>query len=373
MRKLAIVGSHTDTAKDAPFSDPAYEIWVFNEAPQSCPGYSPEKPQYEWCTRWDVCFQMHKPEVYMSPNNMVHPDHWQWLQKNHGRKTIYMQDYDEFVPNSRRYPLDELCTEFPPAKLRWLTSTPSYALALALYQGYEYIEIWGVELTSNTEYSYQLENWLYWVGVAKGILGDNLVLNSGQVHFKSRLYAYEGEIQIDRAFFRQRKDTIDADFTFAETAMKRAWERLDKAIIDGKFTDIPDLCIKMQDASLMCGELAGAQSEAENYAARYDPITRQEFERRAATAQNGAEIHRVQMYHEGGKVEYVFNVWKDKQVLLARDQMRLFVQKQIKEAYDTGANLGIYRENQNYMMEYDARLTAAGGERTRKALTGEAA
>lgn len=369
MKKLAIVGSHSVTCKNAPFDNPEYEIWVFNEAPQNCPGSDPEHPALEWCKRWDVDFQMHKPEVYMSPNNMVKKDHWDWLQKNHGKKTIYMQDYDELVPNSRRYPLEEICERFPPAKFRWMTSTPSYALALALYQGYEYIEIWGIELTSNTEYSYQLENWLYWVGVAKGILGDGLVLHSGEVHFQSRLYAYEGEIQIDRQYFRQRADELEKDWKFADSALKKAMDRLGAAVVDQKFDQIAQLSINIQDAALMAGELAGALSEAKLYADRFDPITRQEFERRAATGQNGAEQHRAQMYHEGGKVEYTFNVWKQKQILDARDQMLKFLNAQAKHAYDCGANIGIFHENQKYMMEYDARLTAAGGERTKQALT----
>ena len=366
MRKLAIVGSHSLTCALAPYDDPDYEIWVFNEAPQNAPGMGDGKPQFEWCKRWDVDFQMHKPEVYMSHNNMVKRNHWEWLQENHGKKTIYMQEYDELVPNSRRYPLEEICETV--GKRRMITSTPEYALALALYQGRKEIHVWGVELTSNTEYSYQLNGWMYWVGVADG-MGVDLVLHSGEVHFQSKLYAYEGEIQIDRDFFKKRAASLEEDWHFAESALRKAIERLDNAITDRDFDKIADLSIKAQDAALVCGEFAGCLAEANNYAARLDPITRQEFERRSATGQNFTEQKRVLMYHEGGKVEYVYNIWKQKQSLEARDQMRKFMQQQQRLAYETGANIGIYRENGSYMNEYDARLTAAGGERTLKALT----
>jgi len=359
LKKLAIVGSHSGTRHLGPFDDPDFEIWVFNEAPQAV----------DWCKRWDVCFQIHKPEVYTSPNNMVDKTHWDWLQQPRGKK-IYMQDVDPRVPDSERYPLDEICETLAPAKFRWITSTPSYAMALALYLGYEHIEVWGVRLDSSSEYSYQLLNWVYWVGAAQAMLGDHLVLHAGEEHFHARLYAYEGEIQIDRDYFKGRMAELDQEWHFAESAFRKAKERLDDAVMERHFEKIPPLSVKAQEAALMAGELAGAMGEAEIYAGREDPISRQEFERRCAAAQGVSEQDRAQMYHYGGCVDLTWNYWKATNKYEFQKQIRDFITVQHKFAYDCGAHRGAHMENGRYMEEYDARLTAAGGERTRLALTG---
>ena len=114
MKKLAIVGSHPDTRELAPYQDDSYEVWLFNEAPQ--------KP--EVYPRWDKSFQMHKPEVYASEHNWVNQDHWNWLQQDHGDKTIWMIERDERVPNSQRYPIEEVRKLVP---YKYLRSTPALA------------------------------------------------------------------------------------------------------------------------------------------------------------------------------------------------------------------------------------------------------
>ncbi len=124
LRSLAIVGSHPDTRENAPFDDPNFEIWLYNEAPQKPEVYS----------RWDACLQIHLPEVYSATHNWVNADHWEWLQKDHGPdKRIFMQDVDHRVPNSVKYPLEEILEQF---ERRYLRSSPAEALALALHLGY---------------------------------------------------------------------------------------------------------------------------------------------------------------------------------------------------------------------------------------------
>ena len=63
---LAIVGSHPDTRENAPFDNPEYDIWLFNEAPM--------KP--EVYKRWTSVLQIHKENVYSSGTNWVNEDHW---------------------------------------------------------------------------------------------------------------------------------------------------------------------------------------------------------------------------------------------------------------------------------------------------------
>ncbi|KKL56773.1 hypothetical protein LCGC14_2242040, partial [marine sediment metagenome] len=111
LRSLAIVGSHPDTRENAPFDDPAFEIWLYNEAPQ--------KP--EVYKRWDACLQIHLEEVYTATHNWVNADHWEWLQKDHGDRRIYMHDVDPRVPNSVKYPLDDILAMH---KRKYLRSSP---------------------------------------------------------------------------------------------------------------------------------------------------------------------------------------------------------------------------------------------------------
>jgi hypothetical protein len=121
MKKLALVGSHSTTCKNAPFDNQDYDIMVFNEAPLA-----------EWVKRWDICVQIHKAEVYSAPNNWVNNDYWTWLQQDHPGKVIYLQDLDERVPNSKRYPLDEIGYTVPGGKMKFIQSGPAFGLALAL-------------------------------------------------------------------------------------------------------------------------------------------------------------------------------------------------------------------------------------------------
>ena len=148
--KLAIVGSHAATRELAPYDDESYDLWVFNEA-----------PQHPWCKRYTASFNIHRPETYHNPNGISNMNHWAWLQEEHG-KPIWMQDVDPDVPDSVRFPLKEM-ENWAPAKPNgkdfYFTSTPSYALGLALFLGYKVIHTWGVDLSSNTEYTFQANCW----------------------------------------------------------------------------------------------------------------------------------------------------------------------------------------------------------------------
>lgn len=359
MKKLAIVGSHPATRSLAPYNNPEWEIWVFNEA-----------PQHDWCLSWDVAFQLHKPEVYTSLKNVNRADHWDWLQRNHGAdKIIWMQDEDALVPNSRRYPLEEIRHDVDG---HLLTSTVVQAIALALWQGRESIDVWGVDLTSNTEYAYQMPGFLYWSGIARARLGDNFRLHSGQGVFEARVYGYEGETQIEREYFAARAEMWTTEHRRTENALARLKDKLLTCTMENKFLDFPGLVVEAQSMAQDHGIAAGALQESSACANREDPISRQQFERRGAKAQEDGDKTRQLMDKESGKVEYVFNAWMNSGSVDAVKQLRLFTNNLLKLAYDVGGLQGVMRENVLYMQEYDKRLTAAGGERTRRAVLGEA-
>jgi hypothetical protein len=114
--------------------------------------------------------------------------------------------------------------------------------------------------------------------------------------------------------------------------------------------------------------MAGALSEAENYAVRDDLITRQQFEIRAAQAIQKSEEFRAKMHHASGKAEYILSVWRATGSGEILRQLRLLIGEMSENAYHTGANLGIHRENLFYLTETDKRIEAAGGMRSLKIL-----
>lgn len=376
MKKVAIVGSNSRTRSNAPFDDLTTEIWLFNEAAQQT-----------WMTdkRWNVLFQLHKPEVYRSTTNWVAANHWEWLQAQR-QGTIYMQDIDPDVPCSAQYPLDEILENIPGADMRWhqppgnphegrrgwFDLSAAYALALALHQGYQEIDIYGMDLESNTEYSYQLGCWRFWVGIALG-MGVNLTVHCSANDFgNGKLYAYDGEIQLSQKHFKKRRNELDAEFQAADAKLHQTLNRVKAAMLKHDYAALAQgLILDYQNESQRCGVCSGALAEATAYAKRKDPISRQEFERRAAQAQLDGEELRAQMYFMGGKTEYVFNIWRQTGRTDALNQLQAFMTRQMQLAYDSGARLGIYQENIRYIREYDELLTAAGGQKTVAALTAE--
>lgn len=348
-RKLAIVGSHPATRENAPYDDPEFEIWLFNEAPM--------KP--EIYRRWDACLQMHRPEVYSSPHNWVNRGHWDWLQMDHGDKVIWMQERDPRVPNSRRYPLEGVLSQTP---YHYLRSSPAMALALAIYLGYQGIWLYGSELTSNTEYSYQAVNYAFWIGFAHG-RGVDLHLECWQDEFNQRIYGYEGELQIDRDYHRARSAEAEAAFHANKSAYDRARERLDAAMLAGDPDKVGKLSIEIEKLAIITGEAFGAMMEARRYADKPDEISRQEYERCAAKAQEKAIELQSLMDFTSGKCEYVWNAWRQSGQIAALDQLRVFLKEKLDYAYNTGVKHGEYNENIHLMLEYDKRLRAAGGVR----------
>ena len=353
LRSLAIVGSHPDTRENAPFDDPNYEIWLFNEAPQ--------KP--EVYKRWDICFQLHLEKVYSSTENWVNKDHWEWLQKDHGDKKIYMLDVDPRVPNSVRYPLENVLSLLPP-EYNYLRSTPAEALALAIHLGYKDVSLYGSELSSNTEYHYQAINYAFWIGYSHGKPDLNLDLQCWfQEFYEQPIYGFEGELQLDKEHFEGLHKEHQSRFKVKDNACEKLQAKLDNAILDNKFDKAGELSLTLESALVNTGEVYGAMKEAERYAERTNQISRQEFERVSARAQLDGEASEKNMNHSAGKCEYVWNVWMQTGALEAKNQFRTFLKEKNDHAYDMGKHLGIFRENLAYQKEYDDRVRAAGGKR----------
>lgn len=350
LRSLAIVGSHPATRELAPYDDKNFDIWLFNESPQ--------KP--EVYRRWDACLQLHLPEVYSSTENWVNKDHWNWLQQDHGNKVIWMQDVDPRVPNSARYPIEGVLSLVP---YKYIRSSPAYALALAIYLGYDHIQLYGSELSSNTEYTYQAINYAFWIGFAHG-KGINLEMKCWHNEFYGQpLYGYEGELQLDNAYFEKRMEYLGKQAKAKRSAYEKVKNDFETALQEAKFQKAADLSITAETLAKSTGEIEAALAEAERYRDRTNPISRQEFERVSAKAQRDGPDAEYEVAKQAGICEYTWNAWSQTGRFEGLQQFRHFVRKKLDAAYEAGKLSGIFVENMEYMREYDLKVTAAGGVR----------
>jgi hypothetical protein len=271
-----------------------------------------------------------------------------------------MLEADARVPNAVRYPMEGVLSQTP---RQYLRSSPAMALALAIYLGYKDISLYGSELTSNTEYHYQATNYTYWVGFADGRPDINLNLQCWQQEFNQPIYGLQGELQIESDHFQRVFNDHEKAYKMKLKSFDKLKDRLKTAMQETKFEKVGELSIDLENAAISTGESFGAMNEAERYSERTDHVSRQEFERKSAQAQLDGESTDKLMHHEGGKCEYVWNVWQMTGSLEALNQLRTFMDKKTELAFQTGKELGIFRENYAFMTEYDERIEAVGGRR----------
>lgn len=369
MKTVAIVGSHPDTRDKAPWNNPAVDIWVFNEAAGDV-----------WCKRWDVCFQLHNPVIYKNPKNRTDPRHWSWLQQEHG-KPIYMQEVDPLVPNSKKYPLDAICKRFlnrftrndgeEIKKLKYFTNTISYAIALAIYQGYERILLFGAEMQSNTEYSYQRDNVAFWVGVAAGY-GISVEIHSAFNLFDQPLYGYDGDLTYTPEMFESMAKLSKSQLDSAKSALEMANMMLNG--IDA--TDKPKMTELMKsafDANAELGQLEGAIEQIEAYADKARTmiadngsaiISRQEFEFNSAMASRAMDELKTQINRLDGQLSYLYELFlatKDNRAMM---QFATMAADEHKLGHLLGKQYGKHIINVELMKDADKRLHSAGGQKS---------
>lgn len=305
---------------------------------------------------------MHEAGIYKG-HNTKDAKHWEWLQQEHG-KPIYMQAVDPLVPNSVRYPL-EAAQEL--AGVQMFSTSFAYMAALAILQGYEVIKIYGVELSAS-EYQYQANGYLFWFGFLRGRLGatnvDSAVLHLDKNIFNVPLYGYEGSFTFGENYFSDRVKVLDGDWTASEKNLQNLKKAIERAAEKSEYDKVQGLTMQYQGAAITCGELAGALAEAERYQTFGNRAAdRGGFEFAAATAQKQGDEKKPIVWHYGGMIEYVWNVWKQSKSIQAENQMLELIEKMGKSAYEMGAMLGMYKENLAYLIKYDEMVQANGGSK----------
>jgi hypothetical protein len=207
VKTVAIVGGHPKTRDLAPYNDPSIDIWAFNQALGS-----------KYAKRISALFQLHVGSIYKA--DRFDPKHTELLKQKHDFP-IYMLEVDPEIPNSVRYPFENILANFPDAEPQMFTQSTCYALALALYLGYEKVMIYGVENSHFSEYSSEREGFIYWTGylAGKGVIierhcGDNM--------FVHPLYGREKLWVQDPAKYTARLVELEIELRKAKRKLRQA-------------------------------------------------------------------------------------------------------------------------------------------------------
>ena len=153
-KKVAIIG-FTPTRADAPYIDPEYEIWCENAL--FVHGDVPR------CSRW---FDLHAPELL---------DEQRINFYSQIDVPVFLQDVREDVPGSIKFPkkqIEQFVAGLAPGSANMLgdyqTNSISWMIAKAMWEGFTTIDVYGVDMSQDTEYRYQKSCVEYFLGMCRG-------------------------------------------------------------------------------------------------------------------------------------------------------------------------------------------------------------
>lgn len=180
-KKVAIVG-FAPSWQQAPFADKTIDIWCLNE------GRNMAGMQVR-CDRW---FQMH-PRWCWEAGQFRDAGYVKWLQTECTVPVVMLQAQPD-CPTSVAFPFTEAIAAFGREfmdghKEGYITSSFSYMIAMALLEGYEEIQVFGVDLSTDEEYGFQRAGSEYLLGIAAG-RGIKLILPDQCPILRSGLYGF---------------------------------------------------------------------------------------------------------------------------------------------------------------------------------------
>ena len=262
MKEVALVGFY-DPTLPAVANTPAQEIWVPNH------GYMVMKDDLPRCTR---LFEIHPQDWFRRKELPVHEEYWHWLQELHPFP-IYMQKPIPEIKNCVVYPFREVCEDLFPHLLRqdptgqlvrdiYLTSTASFMLALAIHEKFERVWIYGIGMSTGTEYAYQLPGFTYMKGLANGRGIDTIEQWESPIN-KALVYAYDAIPMITK----ERLIELREHYYKKLVEVNDYANELTEALNTGKSTNVDDtykasdLRYAWQGAVAMIDELLNQDSE----------------------------------------------------------------------------------------------------------------
>lgn len=218
MRTVAFVGFAPNTL-DLLGASQADEIWTMVW------GY-----RYPQIHRIDRLFEMHPIDMQAQSVKREYAKpraHYKWLKANKNIP-VYMLKDDPNVPLCRRYPIEDAMAltahwKFGDGSAYSFKSSVDYMWALAVLEGFERVEIYGIEMSSGTEYAYQRESYALWQGFA---LGRDIAVQQfkpSELLYSPKRYGYDGFQMIYRqdlerlyAQYREKHETHEAKMQYLQ-------------------------------------------------------------------------------------------------------------------------------------------------------------
>lgn len=163
-KTVAIVGFAQTTMNEVQGISDDTELWTVN---------------YAWhhqdqLPRIDRLFEIHDLEWLAVPQGKRSKYHYDWLHKEHDFVIYTLEDYKQ-IPSGEQYPFERLAELFKNVQRGpdnnpnlYMSSTISYMVALAILEGFERIELYGIEMSNGTEYGYQKAAMEFLLGYAAG-------------------------------------------------------------------------------------------------------------------------------------------------------------------------------------------------------------
>lgn len=151
-RKVAIVGGGP-TRKSAPYRDKSWEIWAF----------SSRAYRYPRVDRWFEIHALTDLRQQLAGKKAGRRSFRGYMRYMKGLNCpVYMMRAHSKIPNSVKFPKDELVAEFG----HCFTSTAAFLVALAIHEGFDVIGLWGIN-PKGKKYARQRPALRYLLGVAK--------------------------------------------------------------------------------------------------------------------------------------------------------------------------------------------------------------
>lgn len=122
----------------------------------------------QWLGHYRIWIGEYKSETQMIQKAILR---WHGLQDQllkiqaTGTPLYSVKQYPQ-LPSSVEYPLKTIVAHFDED---YFSSSFDYAIALALYEGYEWLDIYGANMSASDEYIYQRPSFSYWLGICKGM------------------------------------------------------------------------------------------------------------------------------------------------------------------------------------------------------------
>lgn len=217
---LCIVGTAA-SSNEAPYDEEidgkyVYEIWAG--------GTAQAKPDV---LRIDRLFEMH-PQRYWG-NLSVQGR----MNEFHG--PIYMQEHYDEIPNSVKYPYEEVREKYYLPVMKdnlYVTNTITWMILLALHEGYRDISIYGVHMAHESEYAYQRSSCSWALGILQGmqLMGEDFNL---YIHPDSSLLTAEyeygyGEPTKEMQYLKSRVDGFNQGISEARNQINQLQIRVYK-------------------------------------------------------------------------------------------------------------------------------------------------